>query len=60
MLLHPGAQATAEELIAFVKEQVGSVKAPKTVHLVKDLPRSAVGKVLRREVKRLFGPTSQA
>jgi acyl-CoA synthetase (AMP-forming)/AMP-acid ligase II len=60
VLLHPGATATAEELIAFVKERVGSVKAPKTVHLVADLPRSAVGKVLRREVKRLFGPPASA
>jgi fatty-acyl-CoA synthase len=58
--LHPGASASAEELIAFVKERVGSVKAPKTVHVVADLPRSAVGKVLRREVKRLFGPPPPA
>jgi acyl-CoA synthetase (AMP-forming)/AMP-acid ligase II len=58
--LHPGAQASTEELIAFVKERVGSVKAPKVVHVVRDLPRSAVGKVLRREVKRLFGPPPSA
>ncbi|HEX7008097.1 MAG TPA: AMP-binding protein [Alphaproteobacteria bacterium] len=58
--LHPGATATAEELIAFAKERVGSVKAPKTIHLVPDLPRSAVGKVLRREVKRLFGAPPRA
>ncbi|MGE5146133.1 MAG: class I adenylate-forming enzyme family protein [Candidatus Eiseniibacteriota bacterium] len=60
VLLHPGAAATAEELIAFVKERVGSVKAPKIVHIVPDLPRSAVGKVLRREVKRLFAPPPRA
>jgi len=33
---------------------LGSVKAPKTVHVVNDLPRSPVGKVLRREARTLF------
>ena len=42
--LHPGAAAAPEELIAFVKERVGSVKAPKIVHLVQDLPRSAAAR----------------
>ena len=49
--LHKGASANADDIIAFAKTQVGSVKAPKRVMFYDDLPRSSVGKVLRREVK---------
>lgn len=49
--LREGESAGAEELIAFARSLVGAVKAPKRVVLYADLPRSAVGKVLRREVK---------
>jgi acyl-CoA synthetase (AMP-forming)/AMP-acid ligase II len=39
------------EVIAFVKARIGSVKAPKAVHVWSDLPRSKVGKVLKSEIK---------
>jgi acyl-coenzyme A synthetase/AMP-(fatty) acid ligase len=38
------------ELIAFVKEQLDSVKAPKAIHFVSELPRNPAGKVSRAEV----------
>ena len=38
-------------LIAFVKSRLDSVKAPKRIHISNHLPRSPVGKVLRREAK---------
>jgi acyl-CoA synthetase (AMP-forming)/AMP-acid ligase II len=49
--LKPGAQATGEELIAACKAAIGSMKAPKSVDFVPDLPRSPVGKVLKRELR---------
>ena len=48
---HPGATVDADELTAFVKQRIGSVKAPKEVHVWADLPRSKVGKVLKTEIK---------
>jgi acyl-CoA synthetase (AMP-forming)/AMP-acid ligase II len=55
--LHPGHEVTAEEIKAFVKARVGSVKTPKQVEVWGDLPRSRVGKVLKTEVKsRLQNP----
>ncbi|GMQ76716.1 MAG: long-chain fatty acid--CoA ligase [Gammaproteobacteria bacterium] len=51
--LREGAAASAEDIIAFAKQQVGSVQAPKQVHFLDSLPRSAVGKVQRREVRAL-------
>ena len=38
-------------LITFVKSRLDSVKAPKRIHISDRLPRSSVGKVLRREAK---------
>jgi len=46
-----GATVDPDELIAFVKQRIGSVKAPKEVHVWADLPRSKVGKVLKNEIK---------
>lgn len=51
VVLREGANTAAAELVDFVKQGLGSVKTPKAIHLVDDLPRSAVGKVLRRDVK---------
>jgi acyl-CoA synthetase (AMP-forming)/AMP-acid ligase II len=49
--LKPGAQASAEELIALCKERLGSVKAPKSVDFVSALPRSPAGKVLKKDIR---------
>lgn len=52
--LRPGQSVTPEELIQFVKNQLGSVKAPKEVEIVEQLPRSTVGKVLKKEVRKKY------
>jgi fatty-acyl-CoA synthase len=49
--LRPGQAVTQDEVRAFVKERLGSVKAPKQVEVWADLPRSKVGKVLKPEIK---------
>ncbi len=46
-----GASLDPAELTAFVKEQIGSVKAPKQIEVWEDLPRSKVGKVLKTDIK---------
>ena len=51
-----GAEPSEAELVAFAKERIGSVKAPKQVHVWPDLPRSTVGKVLKTTIReRLLG-----
>lgn len=52
--LHAGAAADEAALIAYVKRRLDSVKAPKRVYFAEHLPRSPVGKVLRREAKAMF------
>ena len=49
--LNAGQTVTAEALIALCKEKLGSVKAPKTVDFVEALPRSPVGKVLKKDLR---------
>lgn len=49
--LNPGKQVGAEEIIALCRQRLGGVKAPKSVDFVGGLPRSAVGKVLKRELR---------
>jgi len=49
--VQPDTTADPAELVAFVKARIGSVKAPKQVHIWPDLPRSTVGKVLKTDIK---------
>jgi acyl-CoA synthetase (AMP-forming)/AMP-acid ligase II len=52
--LKPGAKTDEAELIALCKARLGGVKAPKRVEFWDALPRSAVGKVLKREIRVKF------
>ena len=42
---------TAEEIIAYCKENMTSYKIPKQVEFRTELPKSNVGKILRRVLK---------
>ena len=48
IVLKPGETATEEEIIAFCKERLAPYKVPKLVEFRTELPKSAVGKLLRR------------
>jgi fatty-acyl-CoA synthase len=39
------------EMTAFLKRELGSVKAPKEIHVFEELPRSPVGKVLKSAIR---------
>ena len=47
-----GTMVSEAELIAFVKQELGSVKAPKSIRFLPELPRNAAGKVSRADLKR--------
>ncbi len=51
VVLRPDAKATEAELIAFVKERVAYFKVPKAVHVVDALPKTPVGKIVRRVLR---------
>ena len=56
--LNPGEDVDPDELIALCKRRLGSVKAPKSVDFVDDLPRSAVGKVLKKDLRDRYWQTA--
>jgi acyl-CoA synthetase (AMP-forming)/AMP-acid ligase II len=52
--LKEGMTVTAQELLALCKSRLGSVKAPKSIDFVESLPRSSVGKVLKKDLREKF------
>jgi acyl-CoA synthetase (AMP-forming)/AMP-acid ligase II len=52
--LKPGAEASAAELIDLARDRLGGVKAPKSVDFTASLPRSPVGKVLKKDLRATY------
>ncbi|TCJ22874.1 long-chain-fatty-acid--CoA ligase [Nocardioides jejuensis] len=52
VVLKPGAEADAEEIKAWMKEEVAAYKYPRMVEIVPALPMTATGKILKREIPR--------
>jgi acyl-CoA synthetase (AMP-forming)/AMP-acid ligase II len=52
--LKQGTSATPEELIAFCKERIAGYKAPKSIEIVEELPKSATGKILKKEMRKKY------
>ncbi len=48
--LKPGAQASEDELRDFVKERVAPYKYPRVIWITAELPLTATGKILKREI----------
>lgn len=46
-----GADATPEELIAFCRERMAAYKYPRAVEIRDELPKTATGKLLRRQLR---------
>lgn len=56
----PGAAPTAAALTAFCRDRLAGFKVPRTFRFVEALPRSAVGKVLKTELRELATTTEEA
>jgi long-chain acyl-CoA synthetase len=54
VVLKPGMQADEKELIGFVRERLAHYKCPTSARFVGQLPRNASGKLLKREMRRLY------
>ncbi len=48
IVLKPGQEATEKEIIDFCKQKLAPYKVPKLIEFRKELPKSAVGKILRK------------
>ncbi len=49
----PAATLNAEAVIAHCRTMMAGYKVPRIVQFVDDLPKSTVGKILRRELRKL-------
>lgn len=54
VVLREGHKATADEIIAHCKQNLARYKCPKEVMFLKELPKTASGKITRAGVKRLY------
>ena len=51
VVLRDGANASKTDITAFARQHLAAYKVPKEVHLIDTMPKSAVGKVLRRALR---------
>ena len=51
IVLHEGQELSEEEIISFCREKLTAYKVPKHIEFIKEIPKTNVGKVLRRELK---------
>jgi long-chain acyl-CoA synthetase len=51
IVLKEGATATEEEILEFCRANLAKYKVPSIIKFMSSLPKSAVGKVLRRELR---------
>jgi len=51
LAMKPGAEATAEEVIAYCKEKLAAYKYPRIVEFRESLPKGPTGKILKRELR---------
>jgi long-chain acyl-CoA synthetase len=49
--LKPGAEADADDLREFIKQRVAAYKYPRRIWFVDELPKTATGKILKREIE---------
>lgn len=52
----PGQEATQDDILAFVRTRLARYKCPTSIIFVQSLPRNASGKLLKRELRRLYKP----
>jgi acyl-CoA synthetase (AMP-forming)/AMP-acid ligase II len=54
VVLKPGAEATADDIVAFARQRIAGYKTPKSVDFVPELPRNPSGKILKRELRKPY------
>jgi long-chain acyl-CoA synthetase len=54
VVLKPGQQATAEELIATCRGLIAGYKVPRSLECTDALPKSGAGKILKRALRELY------
>ena len=53
VVLKPDASTSSDELLQWVNQRVSKIQRLSQLHILDDLPRSAIGKVLKRELRQV-------
>ncbi|MCW2667478.1 MAG: o-succinylbenzoate--CoA ligase [Frankiales bacterium] len=56
----PGAEVDQAELVAYARERLAHFKCPRRVEVLAELPRTATGKVLKRELRKTYTGQEQS
>jgi long-chain acyl-CoA synthetase len=54
IVLKEGREATEEEIIEYCRERLADYKCPKSVRFIAEIPKGPTGKLLKRELARLY------
>ena len=54
----PGTRPDPAALIAFCRAEIGAIKSPRSVEFVDTIPRNALGKVLKKELRQRYADQS--
>src|SRR5207245_3563196 len=54
VVLKPGAEGDAAEILAYTRERLAGYKSPKSIDFIDALPRNPTGKVLKRELREQY------
>ena len=54
VVLKEGREATESEIINFCRARLADYKCPKSVRIVAEIPKGPTGKLLKRELSRLY------
>ncbi len=57
VVLKDGAKISEGDLISYCTERLADYKCPKSIRIVKDIPKGPTGKLLKRELTRLYTKT---
>jgi long-chain acyl-CoA synthetase len=58
VVLKDGLKVSEEELISYCTIRLADYKCPKSVRIVKDIPKGPTGKLLKRELAQLYSNTA--
>ncbi len=53
VVVKPGETLTEEEIAKYCQDRLAAYKVPKKIEFLESLPKSAIGKILRREIKEM-------
>ncbi|HUO15271.1 MAG TPA: long-chain-fatty-acid--CoA ligase [Verrucomicrobiae bacterium] len=60
VVLKPGSQASADEILEFCRSRLSHFKCPRSVEFLMNLPKTGSGKVSKRELRRKYGQCQRA